>query len=130
MIVSMTMTASLAFVRLTIVLLYYRIFSRGAPWFKPAMWVLIVLNAAWGVCFVFVHLFNCYPVTDTWKLASGAKKRRCITPHTFVHIHVFAISSVVIDILMLALPWPMVLSLRLSGRQKAAILSIFALGGM
>jgi hypothetical protein len=124
------MTASLAVVRLTILLLYYRIFAQGGAKFKWSMITVVILNGAWGITFIFVHLFNCYPVEDTWTFSSGSEPRRCLTPGTFTHVRVFAISSAVIDALMLALPWPMVLSLGLPGRQKAAILSIFALGTM
>jgi hypothetical protein len=45
-------------------------------------------------------------------------------------IEIYAIASIVIDVAMLAIPWPPILKLRMARREKVAVLGIFGLGGM
>jgi hypothetical protein len=104
-------------------LFYGRIFRGRA--FNISLWSLEALNAAWGVLFTFLFIFSCRPISDGWKSPAGAKDRKCLPLST---IQANAVSSVIIDVAVLLLPWPPVFRLKLSKKEKAAVLGIFGLG--
>jgi hypothetical protein len=58
---------------------------------------------------------------------AGAKGRHCLPVVTNT---VYAVSSVLIDAFILSIPWPHVLRLKISKKEKAAVLGIFGLGAL
>jgi hypothetical protein len=118
-------TIAIAFARVSILLLYYRIFNVTSKIFRVWIWVMFILNGIWGIASTFVYIFACNPIHSFWTAARGQPGRHCI-PLAFHEI--YAVSSVVIDILMLVIPWPQILSMLMSRREKATVLGIFGLG--
>ncbi|KAF2190340.1 hypothetical protein K469DRAFT_560295 [Zopfia rhizophila CBS 207.26] len=118
-------TVAIAVTRYAILLFYGRIF-RGRS-FSISVWVLYALNGAWGIAFTFLFIFSCRPISDGWKSPAGAKDRKCLPLST---VQVNAVSSVIIDLAVLLIPWPPILRLTMSKKEKAAVLGIFGLGFM
>jgi len=84
------------------------------------------LNLGWIVAFLFVFIFRCTPITKVWKQQQGERKH-CIGIESN---YAYAVSSVVLDILVLSMPWPIVWKLHMPTRQKIAVTGIFMLGAM
>ena len=116
-------TAAMAVTRHTILLFYGRIFRGRA--FAISKWTLYILNGIWGIAYFFVFVFTCDPISDKWELPNGSKERDCL-PVSTAQSH--AVSSVLLDMAVLLVPWPPIMRLSMSKREKAAILGIFGLG--
>ncbi|PSN75085.1 hypothetical protein BS50DRAFT_671333 [Corynespora cassiicola Philippines] len=116
-------TAAMAVTRHTILLFYGRIFRGRA--FAISKWTLYILNGIWGIAYFFVFVFTCDPISDKWELPNGSKERDCL-PVSTAQSH--AVSSVLLDMAVLLVPWPPIMRLSMSKREKAAVLGIFGLG--
>ncbi|KAF2792104.1 hypothetical protein K505DRAFT_388011 [Melanomma pulvis-pyrius CBS 109.77] len=118
-------TLSIAVTRYAILLFYNRIFIGHS--FNISVWVLYVLNGAWGIAYTLLFVFSCIPISDTWKAAHGATNRHCVP---LLPIKIYAIASILIDVSMLLIPWPQIVRLNISRREKVAVLAIFGLGAL
>ncbi|KAB8262999.1 hypothetical protein BDV32DRAFT_136089 [Aspergillus pseudonomiae] len=109
-------------IKISILLLYRRIFAVRK--FRIASLITGGLVMSWCLA-VFITVFlQCRPIALNWdKTLEGT----CIDPKKFFFGN--AISNLLIDVVILALPIPMVLQLQLRLSQKLTILSIFLLGG-
>lgn len=116
-------TVAIAIARFSILLFYHRIFIGRL--FEAWVWALYFLNGAWGIAYTVVFIFPCNPIHSFWEYAQGPTVQHCVPTHIY---EVYAIASIVIDVLMLIIPWPQVLGMMMSKREKAAVLSIFGLG--
>ncbi|KAJ5588538.1 hypothetical protein N7537_011216 [Penicillium hordei] len=109
-------------IKMSILLLYRRIFS--VPKFQLASLLTGILVLSWCLSVFITVLLQCRPIALNWnKQLSGT----CINPKPFFFGN--AISNLIIDAVILALPIPMVLQLQLRLSQKLSILGIFLLGG-
>ncbi|PHH90572.1 hypothetical protein CDD83_3259 [Cordyceps sp. RAO-2017] len=111
--------------KIAVLLLYRRIFRGRA--FSIITWLLIAVAAGWTVAFFFANMLECVPVEEAFKNAPGlGGNPRCINAVPMYLSQVY--SDVIIDALILAVPIPLVLKLRLPTRQKFAVCGIFLLG--
>ena len=116
---------ALTFTKLSILLFYRRIF-RG-PMFEISVWILISIVVIWGISFFFATLLECVPIYQVWTTLYG-QPRKC-----YEYLPMFyatAISNMIIDFLIIALPWPMIWRLQMPTRQKIAVGGIFTLGAL
>ena len=116
---------SIGVTRYAILLFYNRIFMGRS--FNISVWILYALNGFWTIAYTILFIFSCIPISDFWKAAHGQKGRHCVqlTP-----IKVYAVASILIDVAMLLIPWPLILKLKITRREKVAVLGIFGLGAM
>jgi hypothetical protein len=110
--------------RWSVLLLYYRIFETRS--FRYAVYVMSALNLGWMIAFVFGFIFQCIPVDQVWKSQHG-KRKHCIGIDAN---YAYAVSSVILDVLTLSMPWPMIWRLHMQLKKKIAVTGIFLLGGM
>ena len=109
--------------KISILLLYIRIFSFRKT--KTISQLVMAAAAAWTIAFFFGTLFQCFPITA---LAEPMYKRRCIDTAAFWYAG--SITDAVLDFIILVIPIPIVLSLQLPWKQKAAVLFMFLCGGL
>ncbi|KAB8216240.1 hypothetical protein BDV33DRAFT_157672 [Aspergillus novoparasiticus] len=109
-------------IKISILLLYRRIFTVRN--FRIASLITGGLVMSWCLAVFITVLLQCRPIALNWnKTLEGT----CIDPKQFFFGN--AISNLLIDVVILALPIPMVLQLQLRLSQKLTILGIFLLGG-
>ncbi|KAF1828952.1 hypothetical protein BDW02DRAFT_613550 [Decorospora gaudefroyi] len=134
-------TASATCVKLSILFQYLRLFAEEAP-SKPSgqwrlarrlTWLLIVITSSWGLSFVLLALLACNPIAKNWyPFLSG----KCIgwgskDPDKFFAMFLgHGVSNSVLDILVLLLPVPFLITLRLAGKSRAGLITLFTLGGV
>ncbi|KAL8715438.1 MAG: hypothetical protein Q9220_000772 [cf. Caloplaca sp. 1 TL-2023] len=108
--------------RLVLLLFYLRIFPN--PSFKIAVYAVGSFIIAWCPAVFFTALFQCNPVAFAWdkSIAGGT----CINVLAFFRY--IAVPIVVSDMALLLLPLPMIWRLRITLRQKLALLGVFFLG--
>ncbi|MCJ1240292.1 hypothetical protein MMC14_008292 [Varicellaria rhodocarpa] len=110
------------------VLLFYRRIFRG-KWFNIASWVLIGAVSAWTIAFFFSNLFICVPINSrvsTQVLAITGSK--CVRTTKMFLAQSYADFS--LDILILALPIPMIWNLHMARSRKVQVSLIFLLGAI
>ncbi|KAG4439581.1 hypothetical protein IFR05_004929 [Cadophora sp. M221] len=111
---------SLTSIKISIVLQYLRVFVGTSIRFW--CWATIVLVALYGLETVITAILTCIPVASFW-LGGG----KCMN-RKFIWFFNAAL-NILTDIIILALPMPVLSSLRLPMKQKIGLMFVFALGG-
>jgi hypothetical protein len=115
---------AMLFIKMTFLLQYFRVFRK-----VYCMWVAyivaMVFIGIWCLAQVFICLFGCLPLQSFWELTPGAT---CWVPPSFLYIN--AGGTIVTDLIVLLLPLPTVLNLKLRRSQKWGLIGIFGIGGM
>ncbi|ROW15361.1 hypothetical protein VPNG_02377 [Cytospora leucostoma] len=117
--------ASLACAKASIVCFYRRIF-RGKR-FSTVSLILLILIALWGIAFFFGQLFDCSPIKANWDVfGETTSSYKCINPLPMYYS--VAVLDTFIDLLILAVPQPLVWKLQMPMRRKIAVSLVFLLG--
>lgn len=115
---------SLLFIKMTFLLQYFRIFRQ-----VHRMWaiyiVAMVVVACWCATQILAVVFECLPVQASWDWSPGAY---CWITTSFVYIN--AGGTIITDFIVLLLPLPTLLNLKLRRSQKWGLIGIFAIGGL
>lgn len=119
-------TLNLGVVKISILLFYRRLFIVRP--FKIASAVMITIVAGWAVSFTIAMVAQCNPPSYFWRLFEKDYPTHCID--VFVMYEGLAISDLILDVLVLALPIPMVASLHLPWKTKIQVLDILMLGSV
>ncbi|KAK4129058.1 hypothetical protein N657DRAFT_676740 [Parathielavia appendiculata] len=115
---------SLTLTRISILLLYKRIFNYG--WIKRVIQIVLVLIVASGIWLVVAVCTACMPLQAFWDWSLYFTTRvYCQPPNLWWANAALHITS---DLVIMALPMPVLSSLNLPRRQKYAIVGLFALG--
>ncbi|KAF2194601.1 hypothetical protein K469DRAFT_546374, partial [Zopfia rhizophila CBS 207.26] len=114
---------SVGLIKVSICLFYNRIFP--FRWFLIASWTVIGSIVGWSVAIVMTAFVACQPLAYFWDTTIPGGK--CIPNQTAPYIAMGAI-DVVIDIIMLALPLPLIWKLHVSLADKVAIFCTFGAG--
>jgi hypothetical protein len=128
-------------IKLAILFQYLRLFAETAAstttaqyrLARRATWALIIISATWGLTFFLLAIFPCKPIAKNWEFRLPGK---CIgwgskNPKEFFAMFMgHSVSNCALDILVLVLPAPFLTMLRLAGKSKMALISLFALGSV
>jgi rhodopsin domain-containing protein len=109
--------------KVAIILLYLRIFISKN--FRIAAYVVLFILTAWTIGTVGATIGQCVPIQAAW---DKNVKAQCINSDRFWVA--YAVGNILTDVLVLALPIPSILSLKLNMRDKVLLCGIFLLGGL
>lgn len=112
-------------VKLGVLLFYKQVFATK-PRFNVAANVLVGLCGAWTAVFVLLIVFKRFPVHNEWSLAANV-------PHHWnagVMWTSMSASDILLDLAILALPFPVLSSLNLGRKRKIQLGAIFCLGAL
>lgn len=111
------------FAKLSLLCFYFRLTE--IRWFRLATWFMLffVIGGYLGIFFSLV--FGCTPVQKTWDVTAEGT---CV--NTAAVYIATAVLGVVTDLVLLAMPIPIVLGLQLRTLQKAGLIVLFAIGSM
>ncbi|CAI7630001.1 unnamed protein product [Penicillium glandicola] len=110
-------------IKLSIILLYRRIFGM-----TYAIWLCVILSVGYFCCGTIILLVCCTPVSYYWTQftdASGGKCRYSLYPLYLT----LASVNMATDVLILAIPIPIVWKLQIRRPQKILLSGIFLVGG-
>ena len=107
------------------ILLYKRIFSLGAAWFRKTFYVLLFLTLSINVPIFFVTLFQCHPFRYAWDKSIDG---HCIDVRRLYTVHTALI--LVLDLLIVVAPLPHVRNLHTNAATKSAVAGMILLGGL
>lgn len=106
-------------VKVSILLFYIRVFPHR--FIKIISWILIIDTVVHGTLFIFLLAFRCDPVHATWTIVPTAK---CLS---FEAISIVgAVSSLVEDLVILALPIPILIRLNMRRSQRIVLVLLFS----
>ena len=115
-------TTGLSFVKLSVVLFYFRVFGK-IRFYRYILWVVAMLPIVWGIIINCMTVFVCVPVQSYWE---GTPGRHCLNNAT--GFLMAAITNILIDIIILLLPLPVLWRLQLSPTRKLAVVGLFVCG--
>lgn len=116
--------ACTATTKLSILLLYRRIFTANNVRFRIGLYTIGALLLCWGVSGFFTTVFQCTPIHYLWDQVSGS----CISLEP--SLVGLAVINTVLNGAVLVLPLPMVWQLNMPTRQKIAVIGIFILASL
>jgi hypothetical protein len=115
--------AALALLKLSFLFFYKAIFpTRGV---QLAISVTIIFNVLWGTSFVIAAIFTCWPISYVWTHWDGEHPGHCINVNAMIWSN--AITSIVFDLWMLAIPLSQLVHIQLSRTKKAGVILMFCL---
>lgn len=85
----------------------------------------------WGIAFVSLAVFSCNPIAKNWRPELAG---RCIgwgtkEPDIFFKMYVgHSVSNSALDVLVLLLPVPFFSMMRLAGKSRAGLITLYTLG--
>lgn len=114
----------MALEKTSILLLYLRLFNIHR-WFRFTTYALIISIWMWGISESLVAVLQCQPVAFQWNKEINGKCIDQLDYYRYVRV-----PNVIHDVVMLALPAPVVWKLRITIRQKVALLCVFLFGAL
>ncbi|KAI1737123.1 hypothetical protein F4680DRAFT_451216 [Xylaria scruposa] len=116
-------------IKLAILLLWRRLFGKARPFtkaFNILCYVMIFIVTAWTVAFFFETVFQC---GTNWSL-NWAPIFVFLTQCTasLDVLTVYGVTDILTDLIIIAMPIPLIWSLQMDKRKKLAVTAIFALG--
>ena len=113
---------SITFIRISVVLFYYRIFGKDR-WYKRSLWITFSILVSWWIAISLLAIFRCSPVARQWDYSIPG---HCYSLHgTCMGV---TVSNVFLDLLILILPLPMLSRLQINMKKKPALIANFMLG--
>lgn len=119
----LTTTLTFGFTKLTVLLLYKRIFPGET--FKKFITGGYCIVFAWTVGYFFAGMLQCWPISINWD-GVGWDPYRCIDTNMMYYSHVW--SDVFTDLAILAMPLPCIWALQMKLKHKIGVSAIFLLG--
>jgi hypothetical protein len=109
--------------KISILLFYRRLFPHQR--FRQLVWFLVVFTAAYMVAMSLATLLECTPVDYAWNpMLDG----QCVNINKMTLVG--GAINVATDFVVLLMPMPLVLGLRISLRRRLQVVAIFFLGGL
>ncbi|CAO2658604.1 Nn.00g063270.m01.CDS01 [Neocucurbitaria sp. VM-36] len=119
--INMISIIGLGLVKSSILVLYKNIFAVRK--FRFIVYCVLAYVICWTVSFSISHLFTCYPITVFIEPYYGNK---CV--QTVPMFLALLYTDVIADIVILVLPIPMVLNVRMELKKKVAVIAMLTLG--
>ena len=118
----MTYYGGTAFVKLSILVFYRRIFPVNV--LRITTFLLIGIITIWWIALTLTTILSCTPVDYNWDVTQP--DGRCLNGRNFSVA--FSVPIIVTDLFVLVLPLPVVWRLQLQSKRKIALSIIFSLG--
>ena len=120
---ALTQTLTFGFTKLTVLLLYRRIFTGET--FRRVVWAGFAMVFTWTVGFFFANLFQCWPISVNWT-GFGGDPWYCINSNIMLIAHAW--TDVFTDVIILMMPLPCIWALQMKTMHKVGVSAIFLLG--
>ncbi|KAL2135257.1 hypothetical protein VTI74DRAFT_9242 [Chaetomium olivicolor] len=118
-------TITRLFVRASIILFYLRVFRADNKLGRILLFTFI-FNSIYNFSFLIAVTFQCTPISEFWTQWSGEHEGHCGNANILVWVA--AVTGIVFDLWLLALPFPQLLALNLSWKKKVMGGMMFSVG--
>lgn len=96
--------------------------------FRKVTMIFVVVIICWTVSFFFATIFQCIPISTFWNYFFWDAGSKCF--HVYDFYLGITVSDLITDVLILALPIPLVWRLQLPVKQRIAVGGMFLTGAM
>ncbi|KIW12140.1 hypothetical protein PV08_09415 [Exophiala spinifera] len=110
--------------KVAFLLFYIRLFP--SPALRRVALPLLAITLIHGLIFTFLFIFQCSPVSYAWTQWDGTGKGKCLNFDVGAVLH--AITNIILDFLIFALPISQLWKLNLSQKKKIQVLFMFGVG--
>lgn len=114
---------ALPLIKFSILLFYNRLFPGRR--FRIVSYCIAAFVLCWWIVFFLTTVFQCTPIAANWWPDSYDY---CMDEYAMYDV--YSALNLLTDIVILALPWPLVMKLQLAPRKKFQLLGIFLLGSL
>lgn len=118
--------ATLGFVKTSALSLYLRLTPNKS--FRRLALIMLVIVASQATANVLTCIFQCAPISYTWKQVIPNEHGKCVNINAFYLAN--AALNILTDFMTYTLPMPMLWKLQLPKRQKIGLITILGLGGL
>ncbi|KAK7449939.1 integral membrane protein [Colletotrichum acutatum] len=113
-----------SFAKVSLLIFYFRLSPQR--WFKRAVWISLAIIAGYSIGIFFALVFACDPIAMSWDVT--VTEGTCINrPSLYIAT---AAANIISDLILFALPIPIVVKLQIPRRQKVGLFFIFAVGSL
>ncbi|KXH25986.1 integral membrane protein [Colletotrichum nymphaeae SA-01] len=113
-----------SFAKVSLLIFYFRLSPQR--WFKRAVWISLAIIAGYSIGIFFALVFACDPIAMSWDVT--ITEGTCINrPSLYIAT---AAANIISDLILFALPIPIVVKLQIPRRQKVGLFFIFAVGSL
>ncbi|CRG91986.1 hypothetical protein PISL3812_09040 [Talaromyces islandicus] len=128
LIVSMTVVevlynVNIMWIKASILVLYVRIFPVRK--FQMWTWVMMGVNVAYNITFLICSIAQCLPIESRWDTSIPSV---CLDYYAVVVAS--GVVNIVTDVIILAMPIPLIHQLHIPGRKKHMLSAVFATGAV
>ncbi|KAK7973570.1 hypothetical protein PG989_015418 [Apiospora arundinis] len=126
---NVTYCMSTAFVKLSLLFQYLRIFDSGRM--RVVCQVFIVITAAWGLAYSFMAIVPCFPIQKYWTLTMPGKCYAFGSLVPIVFYATYASSAAInmtLDIIVLCIPIPVYFGANTPFKSKIGLIGLFCMG--
>ncbi len=118
---------SVSFTKLSILLFYRRLFERGSRWFHISLAFAAFFTVGYLLTIWSVAAALCQPTEFFWTMFLGAKGKCLNINASFLSLTVL---NLVADLLVLVVPIPEILALKMTPKKKIGVCAVMLLGGL
>ncbi|KAJ8123438.1 hypothetical protein ONZ43_g615 [Nemania bipapillata] len=118
---------SVSFTKLSILLFYRRLFERGSQWFHIRLGFAAFFTVGYLLSIWSVAAALCQPTEFFWTQFLGAKGKCLDINASFLSLTVL---NLVADLLVLIVPIPEILALKMTTKKKIGVCAVMLLGGL
>ncbi|KAF4120884.1 CFEM domain [Geosmithia morbida] len=111
-------------VKLSIISFYMRVFPARRT--RRLLWGTFVFTSLWGLAFVLVALFQCWPIDAFWTRWEGSTEGRCVNANSMAWSN--AAINIALDLWVLAIPMWELRCLQLHWKKKVGVALMFCVG--
>ncbi|KAH7361008.1 hypothetical protein BKA65DRAFT_547708 [Rhexocercosporidium sp. MPI-PUGE-AT-0058] len=114
---------ALTLVKASILVFYLRVFT--PRWFVIVDLMTLCVAVLAGLAIMFCLIFQCSPISGVW---DRTQSTQCLDVNTLSYLS--AAISVVLDVVILILPIPVLIRLKMSFKEKLSLIMMFSLGSL
>jgi hypothetical protein len=104
--------------------LYLRLFPNTL--LRKAVFLSLAITSLWAIGSFLAQVFSCRPISYYWNQWDGEHEGSCTSHNSLLLAH--SIINIFLDILVIALPMPVLVKLHMSIEKRVGMCLIFAVG--
>lgn len=113
-------------IKLSVVWFILRVFPNSR--LRMACWIIMGFTAAYGLTFLMVTIFQCWPIHYTWTRFDQTRHDGGRCNNENLQSWMSAIFNIILDLAILILPLNELYALQMGLKQKTLVMGMFGLG--
>ncbi|KAL9577120.1 MAG: hypothetical protein Q9212_006576 [Teloschistes hypoglaucus] len=118
---------AIAAAKISLLLFLYRIFHIDKR-FRIAAWITGAVLVLWSLITILLAIFSCKPIRASWDLKVRMDPKTVCYPKAYDVENIYGFCNVITDVVLIALPIPLVWKMQVSRKKKFAVAMVFATG--